>query len=245
MAVQETGIVAMVDLPQGITPEVLVKRMAVWQDLHNKLLTSDDIQVFKLKDGKEKAFKKRSAWRKLALAFNISDDITKEEKEEKDGEVIWRIYVRAMAPNGRFAMGVGACSSKEKKFATPSGSERIVHDVFATAHTRAKNRAISDLLGAGEVSAEEITSDDKAEEEKPAEKPAAEKTMSELCSKLTTILELPIRNGLVAVSEDNTYISVKAAKPLTNEQQDSLDKILEQFHPFMDVSAKTWKVPKA
>jgi hypothetical protein len=27
---------------------------------------------------------------------------------------------------------------------------------MATAHTRAKNRAISDLVGAGEVSAEEI-----------------------------------------------------------------------------------------
>ena len=30
------------------------------------------------------------------------------------------------------------------------------HDVYATAHTRAKNRAISDLVGGGEVSAEEM-----------------------------------------------------------------------------------------
>ena len=30
------------------------------------------------------------------------------------------------------------------------------NDVRGTAHTRAKNRAISDLIGAGEVSAEEI-----------------------------------------------------------------------------------------
>lgn len=240
-----TEIVAMVDLPTGITPDVLVKRMEVWQDLQTKLLTADDFQKFKLKDGSEKVFKKRSAWRKLALAFNISDEIVKEDKEvvpsgspdvRVTDEVIWRIYVKAIAPNGRYAYGVGACSSKEKKFLTEKGAERIVHDVFATAHTRAKNRAISDLLGAGEVSAEEITPDEKNEEEK---------SMSELCSKITTILELPIRNGLVAVSEDNAYVLVKEAKELKQDQQDNLDKILEQFHPFRDVSAKTWKLPKA
>ena len=31
------------------------------------------------------------------------------------------------------------------------------HDILATAETRAKNRAISDLVGGGSVSAEEIT----------------------------------------------------------------------------------------
>lgn len=34
------------------------------------------------------------------------------------------------------------------------------HNIFATAATRAKNRAISDLVGGGEVSAEEITKED-------------------------------------------------------------------------------------
>lgn len=34
------------------------------------------------------------------------------------------------------------------------------HNLFATAATRAKNRAISDLVGGGEVSAEELTADD-------------------------------------------------------------------------------------
>lgn len=33
------------------------------------------------------------------------------------------------------------------------------HDIFATAATRAKNRAISDLVGGGEVSAEELDAD--------------------------------------------------------------------------------------
>jgi len=34
------------------------------------------------------------------------------------------------------------------------------HNIYATAETRAKNRAISDMVGGGEVSAEEITADD-------------------------------------------------------------------------------------
>jgi len=45
-------------------------------------------------------------------------------------------------------------SSKEK-----SRWAHEEHDVYALAHTRAKNRAIADLIGGGEVSAEEIESE--------------------------------------------------------------------------------------
>ncbi len=54
------------------------------------------------------------------------------------------------APNGRQTEGVAICTSTEKKFAHPE------HDVYTTCHTRAKNRAISDMIAAGEVSAEEM-----------------------------------------------------------------------------------------
>lgn len=39
-------------------------------------------------------------------------------------------------------------------------AEVNVHDIIATASTRAKNRAISDLVGGGEVSAEEVSKED-------------------------------------------------------------------------------------
>ena len=45
---------------------------------------------------------------------------------------------------------VGSCASNERRFA------HIDHDVRAIAHTRSKNRAVADLVGGGEVSAEEI-----------------------------------------------------------------------------------------
>ena len=56
------------------------------------------------------------------------------------------------APNGRINTGVGICDSKERNFA------HLEHDVYATAHTRAKSRAISDMVAGGVVSAEEMES---------------------------------------------------------------------------------------
>lgn len=105
--------------------------------------------------GKEKVLINRSGWRAIELAFNINDDIAKEETiPHMDGKNFTvRIWARAWhEKSGRSVIGVGSCSSDEanKVF------QHVQHDVYATAHTRAKNRAISDLVGAGEVSAEEI-----------------------------------------------------------------------------------------
>ena len=133
------------DMP-AMSPATAKEVMKQYQDVCRAMLEPSDYQ--KIGD---KQFKKRSAYRKLARAFNISDEIIMEKREELEkGGFIWRIHVRASAPNGRAAIGVGACSTRERNFA------HVDHDVYATAHTRAKNRAISDLLGAGEVSAEEM-----------------------------------------------------------------------------------------
>lgn len=112
--------------------------------------------------------KRKSAWRKLARAFNISDEpITKEIIRDENHQIISAYFeVKAILPNGRSGFGVGDCSIFDKiKYddsELPSNFElrkrftNAEHDVIATAHTRAKSRAISDLIGAGEVSAEEM-----------------------------------------------------------------------------------------
>ncbi len=120
-----------------------------FEELKSKLLSVKDYQVISGKN-----FIKKSGWRKLALVFNISDQIIGNSKETReDGSFIWTFKVRASAPNGRFTEAVAACDSRERRFAHPE------HDVFGTAHTRAKSRAISDLIGAGEISAEEMDYD--------------------------------------------------------------------------------------
>ena len=136
------------DLP-AMSPETAKKAMQTYQSICKAMLDDSDYQKIMV-NGQQKEFKKKSAWRKLARAFSISDEIIKEEHEVNEKYEVWRIYVRASSANGRSVIGVGSCSSRERVFA------HIDHDLYATAHTRAKNRAISDILGSGETSAEEI-----------------------------------------------------------------------------------------
>lgn len=142
-----------------------------YQEAIKALLTPADYQTIANKD-----FKKKSAWRKLATAFRISDEIVNEQLEYDDVNQIVRARyrVRCTLPNGRSAEGVGVCSIYDKiryvagkkpaDTETPSNFvlrgrfSNAEHDVPSTAHSRAKNRAISDLIGAGEVSAEEMSS---------------------------------------------------------------------------------------
>lgn len=147
-----------------------------YQDLTLRLLKESDYQDA----GSGKKFKKKSAWRKYANAFNISDHVSHEEIiRADDGFPLYaRIRVTAVHPNGRTAeadhechLSERCCPAKEGQHCyketwqkhtcclpTCNGRIHWSHpgDVPATALTRAKNRAISDLIGAGEVSAEEV-----------------------------------------------------------------------------------------
>lgn len=138
--------------------------MQNYQDLVKALLEPSDYQKI---NGVPK--KKKSAWRKLATAFNISDDIVEKTIiREDDHQIIsaWFV-VKATLPNGRYGIGVGDCSIfdkiNKKDTEMPSNFElrkrfnNAEHDVLTTAHTRAKSRAIADLVGGGEVSAEELS----------------------------------------------------------------------------------------
>lgn len=143
-----------------VTAEQAVKQWALFEDLKGKLLNESDYQEI---SGKK--YIKRSGFRKLAVFFGISDQIIKEERQDRpDGSFIWRIEVEARAPNGRICIGVGACDSKERRFAHEE------HDVYSTSHTRAKSRAISDLVAGGAVSAEEVSEPDT--QDTPEEAPA-------------------------------------------------------------------------
>jgi len=91
---------------------------------------------------------KKSAWRKLARFYGVSTEIVEKHREtHPDGSYTWHYTVRASA-GGVSTDGEGSCTSTEK-------GGRSEHETRATAHTRAKSRAISDLIGFGQVSAEE------------------------------------------------------------------------------------------
>ena len=104
---------------------------------------------------KGKRFRRKSFWRKIANAYGIDVELREASQELKDDAQgpYWssHVVVRATTRFGRHADGVASCSNRE-----PDKAGATAHVVYATAYTRAANRAIADLVAAGEVSAEEV-----------------------------------------------------------------------------------------
>lgn len=116
--------------------------------------------------------RKRSGWAKLRRFYGISVRVLEEERmpfleEWAPGEpFVYRFLVEGRLGN-RVEHGDGACESTELEGSNIAPSE---HNVRAKALTRAKNRVTSDLIGGGEVSAEEL---ENGAPSKPARKPQA------------------------------------------------------------------------
>jgi hypothetical protein len=134
---------------------------ATYMDEYDKvcrlIIKSTDVQRI----GKSE-FIKRSGWRKLGVWALVSAEILEEtEIRDESGRLLRAKYkVRAIAPNGRHMDGIGICDRSERSFTKPE------HDIPATAHTRAINRAFADLFGLGAVSAEEMAEAPYAEVER-------------------------------------------------------------------------------
>jgi len=123
------------------------KAMTQFEQIKKEILSENDtINI------QGKKYIKRSGWRKIALAFNISTEIIKIERENIDGKYVVRVTARATAPNHRVSEEVGICDSSE----FTGNLKGTYHNIESKAVTRAINRAISNLVGGGEITAEEI-----------------------------------------------------------------------------------------
>jgi hypothetical protein len=125
--------------------------MELYQQGVHSLLADDDWQTFQSK-GETHRFLKRSGWRKIALWFNLSLETVSIhiDRDKTDRPLRARVIARATAPNGRYCDGEGGASPSD------TFGQKPEHDLAATASTRATNRAISNLVGLGAVSAEEL-----------------------------------------------------------------------------------------
>lgn len=131
----------------------------------------------------------KSGWRKIATMFNLSVGTFEDERiiQEREGNDIvkWRVKAKVTAPNEKASVGSGMAASNESNHmdlmekrndisdtdhpdvVRVDGKWRVIkdpaavneHNIYAIAETRAKNRAISDMVGGGEVSAEEMGSE--------------------------------------------------------------------------------------
>lgn len=149
---------------QRVTHEVLVpldieaqrNAMRLYQDGLQWILDDSDWQDA----GRGERFVKKSGWRKIAAWFNVSIELLRDSVERDEKGTILRaaVWARAVAPNGRHADADGYCDVGESRFAR--NKAKLENDLRGTATTRAINRAISNLVGMGAVSHEEMVSAD-------------------------------------------------------------------------------------
>lgn len=136
------------------TPDEAGEVMAEYQRTVRAVLDASDYQTAE----RGRRFVKKSGWRKIAKAYGLSLEMLTCTVERDDAGLPTRaeVWIRAIAPNGQRQDADGYCSADESRFQRGGGRQKLENDLRATATTRAKNRAISDLVGMGEVSAEEI-----------------------------------------------------------------------------------------
>jgi hypothetical protein len=106
---------------------------------------------------KGKLAKKRSGFSKLARFYGVSIGVQKEYEWTRGDDWGWDWTLLATIPGGRSTTGDGSCSYSEMK---GGGIAATRHNIRAKAYTRAFNRAVANVLGTGEVSAEEVGDDD-------------------------------------------------------------------------------------
>jgi hypothetical protein len=206
-----------------LDPDRVVEGMRQYQRLLRDLLEPSDWQS-EDKSGNRLArpFLKKSGWRKIARAFNLSFERvhSRVERDEDGTPERAEVWIRAVAPNGQFGDGDGYCSADEGRFKSWKGRLKLENDLRSTATTRAKNRATADLVGMGEVSAEEITpaddSDDEATQALAAGAPASEqlrRAALDALARLVGSLE-GAQQAAEAIKADHGYQPVAAGRAL-------------------------------
>lgn len=137
-----------------------------FEEIKANVLTEVDKQPIN-----NKPYIRKTGWRKIKTLFNLKEEILLRECE--DYEITgakhkrWIYRVRVSAKNGAFADAEMCCDTQE-----PFSRNKPMSAVMAMAQTRAFNRAISDLVGGGEVSAEEMMGcDDASKQEASLEIP--------------------------------------------------------------------------
>lgn len=166
--VDSNGALARLEPLRPLPVHQVSSAMGEYQQGLQSLLVENDWQSFRDRDGGNRRFVKRSGWRKIGTWFGLDLTIRSVKVDRVDrhicpscgsgyvplgaeGDPLRAMVVASVvAPNGRKAEDVGACAIGERRFSKPE------HDLIATAATRAINRATSNLVGMGEVTAEEV-----------------------------------------------------------------------------------------
>lgn len=208
--------------------EQAVEAFDEYQKLREKLEREGDFVEFKTREGKKKAPTKQ--WRvKLERFFGLSVEIVREwETREEDGSITYHKRARVTHPKtGLFHEATGACNTKEKE---RDGAKKY-HNAETHAETRAKNRAVLEFVGFGEVSAEEIEengyqvhTEEKPKPSKTKFKPATDSQIKKIYAQINQLAELTgnskefileeVKKGAKVEHLDKKHLSLQKASRL-------------------------------
>ena len=153
-----------------VAPMVDVKKAAEvfkqFTEFKQTLLSNDDY-LYIGTDGKPTTKKegaseyiKKSGWRKFSTVFNLDCQIlgkSREVYEDPEGlYYVWTYAVRVTAPNGRFQDAEGVATSRDPFFTKGGKQTPEEKNIMLKSQTVGFNRAISDLIGGGAKTAEEV-----------------------------------------------------------------------------------------
>lgn len=142
------------DVIRPLALEDVKQAMQAYQQGVRQLLDASDYQsAGRDRNGKERKFVKKSGLRKIATWFDLSVELLRDSVERTEDGAIQRatVWARATAASGRFMDGDGHCDASEERFQEARGRQKLENDLRATAATRAMNRAISGLIGMGDL----------------------------------------------------------------------------------------------
>jgi hypothetical protein len=143
-----TALVPSAPLPAYGGPE-MARALVAYRQLQEALDRAMPDQILELSGQK---FRRKGYWRAVAAAFNLTVTCIREQRVEHDQDWGFETLYRATAPSGRSADGDGSCMASEKSKGRMTAT---LHNVKSHASTRGFNRAVANLVGFGEVSAEE------------------------------------------------------------------------------------------
>ncbi len=172
----ETAAATSLAIPRGMElterqVEATVRHFALFEEVKRKILDPRVDVLYIGPDGRPRTYAQRreaasryirkSGWRKLAMVFGINLRVMGMDRENhRDGHgtyYLWNARVRAEHPaSGKFVEGIGVATSRDQFFTRAGKRPADEKDIKLKAQTVGMNRAISDLIGGGQMSAEEL-----------------------------------------------------------------------------------------
>ena len=232
-----------------VTPaevDAVLEMIKSFENFKSKVLTDKDFATIQ-----GKPFVMKSGWSKYALVCMVSTEVREERVEERNGHRIYHFTYRAIhRPSERYAEAVGSASEAERtEWNHPD------HDIRTLAQTRACNRAISNLVGGGEISAEEMQTSTRIRQPRKEVNPRATRREPEKSTQIQlgridvnviayNLKAIEIDEGDVSIWDKDDGFYVEPSKDMNNEDYNRIHGTLSDMGAEWLDDTQSWVIWK-